>query len=263
MDYVDEEVKEKRILFVADKNMSFASRSLLTALKETKITIDVAELSTTSLGAIYETPDLMIIDAADYMDGQNTDVFEYVVDIARESEIKVGIIGYKEELDIILQKMPTHLIATLFTRPIDTNVTVKQIVDLVNFVADCDGKKHVLVVDDSGMMLRTVNSWLDGYYKVSLSNSAANAMKVLNTNKPDLILLDYEMPVCSGPQFLENIRKEVLFRDIPVLFLTTKNDPESVKRVVQLKPAGYILKTTPEEQVIQTIEDTLLKQKGR
>ena len=43
-------------------------------------------------------------------------------------------------------------------------------------------------------------------------------------NKPDLILLDYEMPVTSGPQVLEMIRSETKTDTIPVIFLTGKGD---------------------------------------
>ena len=54
-------------------------------------------------------------------------------------------------------------------------------------------KKKVLVVDDSGAMLRNVKGWLEDKYQVILANSGAMTIKYLATNRPDLVLLDYEM----------------------------------------------------------------------
>ena len=57
------------------------------------------------------------------------------------------------------------------------------------------------------------------------------------------------------------IRSEAEFSDIPVMFLTSKNDKESIKQVLGLKPEGYILKTTSPEQIVQMIEEHFQKQK--
>lgn len=81
--------------------------------------------------------------------------------------------------------------------------------------------------------------------------------------EPDLILLDYEMPVCSGQQFLEMIRAEVSTSMIPVIFLTAKGDKESVKSVLALKPAGYLLKTMAAEQIVESIDNFFEKNKAK
>ena len=94
-----------------------------------------------------------------------------------------------------------------------------------------------------------------------MASSAAMAISFLATNKPDLILLDYEMPVCSGPQFLEMIRAEISTSRIPVIFLTAKGDKESVKSVLALKPAGYLLKTMNAEQIVENIDNFFEKNK--
>ena len=121
-------------------------------------------------------------------------------------------------------------------------------------------KKKILVVDDSGAMLRNVKSWLEDRYQVILANSGAMAIKYLATNHPDLILLDYEMPVCDGKQVLEMIRSEMEFSDVPVFFLTGKNDKESVLSVSSLKPQGYLLKTMEPEKIVAIIDDYFEKQ---
>ena len=81
----------------------------------------------------------------------------------------------------------------------------------------------------------------------------------MQENSPDLILLDYEMPICSGPQFLEMIRAEEKTANIPVIFLTSKDDAAAVKEVLALKPAGYLLKTSPPKVIIDSIANYFKK----
>ena len=71
--------------------------------------------------------------------------------------------------------------------------------------------------------------------------------------------LDYEMPVCDGRQTLEMIRSEEEIADIPVVFLTSRGDAESVKNVMALKPKGYLLKSMPEADIKKYIDGLLAK----
>ena len=78
---------------------------------------------------------------------------------------------------------------------------------------------------------------------MAMANSGLQAIKWLGKNKADLILLDHEMPVTSGPQVLEMLRSDHETAAIPVFFLTGKSDKASVMQVVDLKPEGYLLKS--------------------
>lgn len=80
-------------------------------------------------------------------------------------------------------------------------------------------------------------------------------------NTPDLILLDYEMPVTSGPQVLEMIRSESRGDSIPVIFLTGKGERESVLKVLALKPDGYLLKSMERSKLLAAIDEFFEKQK--
>ena len=81
------------------------------------------------------------------------------------------------------------------------------------------------------------------------------AITFLANNRPDLILLDYAMPVTSGPQVLEMIRSETSTKDIPVFFLTGKDDSESVSRVLELGPNGYILKNITRSELHERLDE--------
>ena len=88
-----------------------------------------------------------------------------------------------------------------------------------------------------------------------MADSGISALSLLNEKITDLILLDYEMPVLNGPQFLEMIRKRDNLKDIPVFFLTGKSSKETVVEVMAYKPAGYLLKSTPTEDIVKTLTD--------
>lgn len=122
-------------------------------------------------------------------------------------------------------------------------------------------KKQILVVDDSDFMRENMIRLLGDDYEMLESNSSIAAIKSITVNRPDLILLDYEMPVCDGRQALEMIRSDEDIADIPVVFLTGRGDAESVKKVMSLKPRGYLLKTMPEADIKKYIDGIFAKSK--
>ena len=96
-------------------------------------------------------------------------------------------------------------------------------------------------------------------YEVIEAESSISAIKKIALNRPDLVLLDYEMPICDGKQALEMIRSETDMANTPVFFLTGRGDRESVKNVVALKPEGYLLKTMPDEEIKRSVDDFFVK----
>ncbi len=184
----------------------------------------------------------------------------YLKDLATEDNIMLFATGSREELDTIERGIGAPNIRYQFVRPINVNDLVNSVNQYIQLFSGPNRKK-ILVVDDSGAMLRNVKSWLEDEYDVALANSGAMAIKYLTANRPDLILLDYEMPIVDGRQVLGMIRAEPAFADIPVIFLTGKGDKESVMKVMELKPEGYLLKTLEPIQIINAIDDFFEKQK--
>lgn len=83
------------------------------------------------------------------------------------------------------------------------------------------------------------------------------ALKFLETKTPDLIFLDYEMPVENGPEVFRKIKKLESAKDIPVVFLTGVADCEKITEVLSLKPNGYLLNPINIERVNDTIKSLL------
>lgn len=124
-----------------------------------------------------------------------------------------------------------------------------------------DQKKKILIVDDSDFIIKRMHELLKEDYTVIEANSSMSAIQSILLNRPNLILLDYEMPICDGRQTLEMIRSEKTTANIPVIFLTGRQDKESVKKVMALKPEGYLLKTMPEKDIKKAIDTFFAKRK--
>ncbi len=120
-------------------------------------------------------------------------------------------------------------------------------------------KNKILVVDDSAVVLQSMKEMLGKDYDIMTANSGVSALRSMFLERPDLVLLDYEMPVCDGRQVLEMIRSEKEFADMPVIFLTGTVDKERVTKVIALKPAGYLLKTMEPEKIKENIDDFFQK----
>lgn len=251
---------DKKVLLIGENASSFIMKSLSDALVNNGYEVDFSPLKVTKLNAIDNKPDIIILYSGECMK-ENSQTMTYLKDYCIENEKKICVIGYNTEIAEVKEMFPPTLIHFEFERPLNIKLLIEKINDDLESRAMEEQKKHILVVDDSGTMLRTIKGWLGGKYKVSMASSSAMAISFLATNKPDLILLDYAMPICSGPQFMEMIKAEVTTSDIPVIFLTAKGDKESVQKVLSLKPAGYLLKTMKPEEIIDSIDQFFEKRK--
>lgn len=115
----------------------------------------------------------------------------------------------------------------------------------------------ILIVDDSPVTLRGIKAMLDKDYTVSVATSGEQALKSIKKKRPDLVLLDYEMPGWDGRETLEKIREDAEISDTPVIFLTGVADKDHIAAVLKLSPAGYLLKPAEKEKLIGTIEEVL------
>ncbi len=118
-------------------------------------------------------------------------------------------------------------------------------------------KKKIMLVDDSALLLRKMKSMLEKQYEICLAKSGEQALKMIPKENPDLILLDYEMAGMDGKDTFEAMKEDEDMRFIPVVFLTSVADRQSIYSVLKSKPDGYILKPPDEERIRETIEEIL------
>lgn len=95
-------------------------------------------------------------------------------------------------------------------------------------------------------------------FEVDLANNGKSGIDMVTRFKPDLILLDVQMPEMDGPTALANIRKHDWGKTIPVIILTNMGEEESPKELKNLGIHSYIVKAdhTP-SQVVAKVKDAL------
>ena len=118
-------------------------------------------------------------------------------------------------------------------------------------------RAHVLIIDDNPITLRTTKRLLDDNFSVAIATSGSQAFMSIAKKLPDVILLDYEMPIIDGEATMKMLKDNPETKDIPVIFFTSVASPDVVKKLIALSPAGYVLKPPEKEKLIILIEKTL------
>lgn len=189
---------------------------------------------------------------------EDSQLLIYIRDKATEEGFPLFVVGDPTEIESTRKIITPNLVGREFQRPVDIKAVVSEV---HKYLLEHVGieRKIILAVDDSGVMLNSIKNWLGDKYQVLLADSGLMAVKSITITRPDLIILDYEMPVVDGKQVLAMIRSERDFADIPVIFLTGRQDKESIMDVMDLKPDGYLLKTMKPFAVRQYIDEFFIK----
>ncbi len=247
------------VMILGEKE-TFLIRILTKKMQDAGIKCEYVQWDINEINAKWEGAVLITV----YMDEEampGSDVVHFLSDkLSEEGKVLIPI-GDEASLQYINDNIPKEVIYKSFKRPLNNEAYISTVSDVIKKVSAGEFRKSVLIVDDDPSYMGLVREWLKGTYKVGMANSGLQAIKWLGKNKADLILLDYEMPVTSGPQVLEMLRSDVDTRDIPVIFLTGKGDKESVMSVVALKPQGYFLKNIEKEDLLEKLNDFFILHK--
>lgn len=207
-------------------------------------------------------PDLVIISLIG-MEKRNAGIFsELKYD---HNKLSCICLGTAAEQDVFGEYFRSHQFQPL-TRPISNSDLLEAVCEKLKLKVDTEHDqvveklnthKNILVVDDNPIQLRALRGMLQQSYDVTMAVSGAEAIMAIGKRVPDLIILDYEMPVCDGKMTLEMIRNLEEAKDIPVVFLTGVRDKAHIKAVLDLKPAGYLLKPTSQDVINDTVKKLL------
>ena len=243
----------QKIMLIGEKE-SFLIRALMKKITEAGYEPYFAEAKINAITKGIDNADIITY----YLDNAEkvkADVMHFMNDKLSETGKRLILIGEKNDADETKKYIAPDLILETFLRPLEVEKYITVINREITIQGFESAKKSILVIDDDPTFLGMIRGWLKNDYKVAMANSGAQALKWLGNNKADLILLDYEMPVVSGPQVLEMLRSDIDLASIPVFFLTGKSDKESVMKVVSLKPQNYLLKSIGREQLLEKLSE--------
>ena len=242
--------KNNRIMVLASKE-SFLTRALFNKLKEAGYDPERTAYSVNAINAKFDEFAFVVL----YLEPHevvDSATLTFLKDKLRDAEKRCVAVGDREETDMVRNSMGFAIVAKTFLRPLNTN----ELIDFIDKESErvvTEKRKNILIVDDDPSYMEVVREWLKNDYRVNMASSGAQAISWLAHNSADLILLDYEMPVVTGPQVLEMLRGEASTRAIPIIFLTGRSDKESVMKVYQLKAEGYLLKTIKKDELLRKV----------
>ncbi len=119
--------------------------------------------------------------------------------------------------------------------------------------------RNVLIVDDDVEMLKILKTYLQDDYQVTIVDSGKQALEYVVKHTPDLILLDYIMPLFDGPHVLDILRKRQETKNVPVLFLTAVKDKDRVLECLQYNPQGYLIKPVTRDELLNRVDEIFRK----
>jgi putative two-component system response regulator len=119
-------------------------------------------------------------------------------------------------------------------------------------------RKIILLVDDNMASLSMGKNILKDKYNVFPIPSGEKLFDILGKVSPDLILLDVEMPDMDGYEVIKKLKAEQTHQDIPVIFLTSRNDPGNELEGLSLGAIDYVSKPFSPALLLQRIENHLL-----
>lgn len=102
--------------------------------------------------------------------------------------------------------------------------------------------KSILIVDDNMVSLKQISAQLADSYEVSLAKSGELALQICSKEKPDLILLDVEMPGMDGFETIARLKEDTALYQIPVIFLTACHDAATEVKCLESGAMDFIAK---------------------
>ncbi len=241
---------------------AFMTDTLVNNLIRSGSEVISADPSITAIGAEKEHTDIILLFAGDSI-LRNAEVLVYLKDLCSDRNIPLCIIGYEKEFASVHRFIPKGLITREFSRPFDVKNLTAELLSVVKDTEELKKGRHILLVDDDVTFLRLMQDWLSMKYRITAVKSGMQAITYIASHTPDLILLDYEMPITPGSQIMEMIRSEPNSAGIPIIFLTGKSDRESVMNVMRLKPEGYLLKSMHKEDIITAVDNFFATRKWK
>ncbi|MCX5796058.1 MAG: response regulator [Elusimicrobia bacterium] len=107
--------------------------------------------------------------------------------------------------------------------------------------SDQIGKSEVLVIDDDVNVRDTLKPFLEGKgYEVSTAKDGEDALRIMRSSRPRMILLDVKMPKMNGVEALQAIRR--INTQVPILMITGQDDLETVRECMRLGAFDYMIK---------------------
>lgn len=121
----------------------------------------------------------------------------------------------------------------------------------------------ILTVDDSATVRRIIKEGLKPFHcDVIEAQNGSDGLAMVEKEKPDLVILDINMPEMNGMEMLEKMHEQTQFKDIPVIMLTTESETVTVKKAVQDGARDFLIKPFKIDELIDKVAQCLSLEKA-
>src|SRR6185437_11526979 len=122
--------------------------------------------------------------------------------------------------------------------------------------------KRVLIIEDDLEFCEAVAKTLASHYQALVAHSGAEGLKIAMKEKPDLILIDLQMPEMDGFEVCEQLRTKPATREIPIIILTGENAPNSRVKGLDSGADDYVSKPFHPQELLARIRARLRRRQS-
>ncbi|MBT4159986.1 MAG: response regulator, partial [Gammaproteobacteria bacterium] len=124
--------------------------------------------------------------------------------------------------------------------------------------------RKVMIVDDSVTVRKVTSRLMERQgYEVITAKDGVDAMEQLQEARPDVILLDIEMPRMDGFEVLRSVRRDDAIKDLPIIMITSRTGEKHKQQAMELGVNEYLGKPFQEASLLATIENVIESAKAK
>ena len=238
-------VRRKKIIYVDDVNYSLVS--VKSRLSE-RYDIFPADSAVKMFELLeFFTPDLILLDV-NMPDINGYETIKSLKANERFCDIPVIFVTGNSDRESVVKGLSLGA-ADYVVKPYTANKLIDSIeanlysaIKDLNSDDDNENKPSVLIVDDVSSMLRAMQYALNDKFNVYVLSKSEDAIDFLRTKTPDLILLDYVMPIINGFDLIPIIRELPGHKETPIIIITTEGTQDHVSQAMSIGASDFIVK---------------------
>jgi len=211
----------------------------------------IRQLKDLAVAIATRKPDVIVIELS-FQEGKNSGA-EEIRKIEQLSRLRIPTIfvsrsnSFQSRLLAVRAKGDGY-----FTKPVDVVALTERIDSLLNR-DDCK-EYRILIIDDDEVTAKFYGTILrNAGMNVKLVNDPTQILSVMTDFRPELLLLDVYMPVCSGVELSRVIRQDNSYVDVPIVFLSSEADLNKQLEAVQAGADDFITKPVTAEYLVSSI----------
>jgi diguanylate cyclase (GGDEF)-like protein len=199
-------------------------------------------------------PDLVVLSIEESEQWENSR--DFLADLgARTPSIPVLILSSVDNLSDRV-KVARYGSAGFLTKPIETDKIWDAATKILQ--RDRESVPKILVVDDDRIFLAGLSTMLEPWgMKITTLEEPLRFWEVLQSSKPDLLILDVDMPEINGIELCSAVRSAPEWQELPILFLTARRDAETIEQVFAVGADDYATKPIVGSELLTRISNRL------